>query len=235
LVCESLQPKSAREIGGDELTSKVAAVIPAFNEEATIAAVVRRIASSATVLVVDDGCSDNTAAAARIAGATVLHHLRNLGYDAALATGLHHAIDNGFELAVTLDADGQHSPESLSRFVDELTRGADLVVGVRERTQRISERLFAVVARNCWSIEDPLCGMKGYRLAKFAHAARFDRYQSIGTHYALVAARSGLRIAQIPVPIAPRTGTPRFGSGLRANWKIFRALIVGIVLARQTQ
>ncbi len=71
----------------------------------------------------------------------------------------------------------------------ELEAGTDLVVGVRDRFQRISETLFAFVARTLWRIADPLCGMKGYKLSKLKTIDQLHTYPSIGTELTLLAAR----------------------------------------------
>lgn len=110
-----------------------AAIIPCWNEAATIADIVLRTRSQLPrVFVVDDGSSDATAAAALAAGARVLRHDRNRGKGAALRTGLTAALREGFGWGLTLDADGQHPPESipsLLRCAEET--GAELVVGNR--------------------------------------------------------------------------------------------------------
>lgn len=210
----------------------VAAVIPALNEEAAIERVVRAVAPYARPLVVDDGSSDRTALVARNAGAEVVVHPYNKGYDAALETGLFHAIELGYAYAITLDGDGQHMPATLELFKDRLADGADLVVGVRDRHQRFAETLFALVGRYFWGVKDPLCGMKGYRLELLTKIGHFDSYQSIGTEFTLRAARSAYRIDQVPVVTRERVGSSRFGGGFMANWKILRALILGLVMAR---
>lgn len=212
-----------------ERRAGVAAVVPALNEAATIADVVAGLNANAIVIVVDDGSTDETAQLAAGAGAVVVTHSENRGYDGALGTGVSRAAAMGLTYAVTLDADGQHDPDLLNRFVAALEEGADLVVGVRDKHQRFSERVFAWVGRRAWGIDDPLCGMKGYRLSAFAEAGAFDRYKSIGTAFAIFAARSGLKIVQVAVQTRPRVGTPRFGSGLRANIIILRALALGLL------
>jgi glycosyltransferase involved in cell wall biosynthesis len=211
-----------------KLLLRVAAVIPALNEAAAIAAVVRAIKPYATAIVVDDGSSDGTAEIARSAGAEVVVHPRNRGYDRALESGLLRAVELGFDAAVTLDADGQHDPTLLQRFIDALDQGADLVVGVRDRHQRWSESLFSLVGRARWGLHDPLCGMKAYRRSLIERAVYFDSYGSVGTELALRAVRSGCVIAEVPVPTRPRVGTSRFGGGMKANWRIVRALAHGL-------
>lgn len=211
---------------------QVAAVIPALNESVSIARVIEGILPYAFPIVVDDGSTDETAVIARLAGAEVVQHRKNLGYDRALDTGMNKASGLGYEFAVTLDADGQHNPELLKLFINELFLGADLVVGVRDRHQRFAESLFALIGKMFWKIKDPLCGMKGYRLSLLQRAGQFDSYTSIGTELALRAARSGCRVAEVPVSTRQREGISRFGGGLKANWRILRALFLGIIRAR---
>lgn len=115
-----------------------AAVIPCFNEDSTIAALVSTLRQFLPlVVVVDDGSGDATAVAAAKAGATVIRHGRNHGKGAALRTGLSRARKLGFEWIVTLDGDGQHLPANLPAFLEcaEQT-GALLVVGNRMHNAR---------------------------------------------------------------------------------------------------
>lgn len=87
---------------------KVAIVIPAFNEEHTIAKVVRSLTGFGTVVVVDDGSEDKTAKIAKENGAVVIYHEKNTGYDSALNTGFNKAFGIKSDAVITIDADGQH-------------------------------------------------------------------------------------------------------------------------------
>jgi glycosyltransferase involved in cell wall biosynthesis len=110
-----------------------AAVIPCFNESASIAALVVALRQQLPrVLVVDDGSTDGTPMLASGAGALVFSHARNLGKGAALKTGLSQALKQGFDWAVTLDGDGQHAPEDLPALLRRAEEtGALLVIGNR--------------------------------------------------------------------------------------------------------
>ncbi len=96
----------------------VAVVIPAYNEAATIADIVRRARQQIEpVIVVDDGSRDDTAAQAEASGAVILRQTTNQGKGASLWRGMHYAVEQGAEAIVTLDADGQHRPEDIPKLL----------------------------------------------------------------------------------------------------------------------
>ena len=208
--------------------SRVAIVVPALNESRTIGAVVTGALRSGTPIVVDDGSTDDTGDRARAAGATVVRHDANRGYDGALNSGFARAAEIGCEYVITLDADGQHDPSIIDRFIAALDGGADVAVGIRHRRQRIGESLFAMIARVRWGLRDPLCGMKAYRVDVYRELGHFDSYGSIGTELALFAAKRGKRIVQIPLTTRDRADAPRFGRRFSANMRILRAMILGM-------
>ncbi|HOY62837.1 MAG: Undecaprenyl-phosphate 4-deoxy-4-formamido-L-arabinose transferase [bacterium ADurb.Bin236] len=208
---------------------RLAIIIPAFNEAATIKKVVDAASAIGVVIVANDASSDETALEAGKSGAIVVSHEKNLGYDAALSLGFAEASRRGFEFAATMDADSQHNPENLKSFAAALEAGADVVSGVRPFRARAAESLFSSLTDFLCGIKDPMCGMKGYRMAVYEKLGHFDSYKSIGSELILFAAKLGMRIEQIGISIAPRAGASRFGSSLRANAKIFRAAVIGIV------
>lgn len=213
--------------------NRLAAVIPALNEEQNIEALVRKVLTRAMAIVVDDGSIDDTVQLALKAGAFVVSHKVNKGYDASLETGILAAISLGCEFAVTMDADGQHDPSFLDLFATELETGFDFVIGVRDENQRWSEAVFGSVGTLLWGIRDPLCGMKGYNLKILKNIESLNTYKSIGTEIAVRGAKGGLKISQFRIGIRPRVGVSRFGSGIKANIRIIKALFLGIFFAKR--
>jgi glycosyltransferase involved in cell wall biosynthesis len=122
------------------------------------------------VLVVDDGSTDGTAQVAEAEGATVLRHGQNQGKGAALLTGFRWALEKGFLSAVTLDADGQHDPDEIPRFLTPSQAGADLLIGRRDFSRMPIPRRW-VNPFGSWllslalqhSIEDNQCGYRLHR------------------------------------------------------------------------
>jgi glycosyltransferase involved in cell wall biosynthesis len=193
------------------MEAKVAAVIPAYNEEKHIGDVVRRTRSKLdNVLVVDDGSQDQTAARAREAGAEVIVHEQNRGKGETIKTGLGHWLDRQFDFVIILDADGQHRPEEIDRFVTAALSAEQprMVLGTRMNdvssmplvrrfvNRWMSKQISAVCGQD---IPDTQCG---YRLLHrqlipevLGGAARFD-YE---TEMLIVASRKGFRIASVPI------------------------------------
>ncbi len=109
-------------------------VIPAYNEARRLPRVLRHLARAGyrQVIVVDDASQDETAAAARRAGALVLRHPVNKGQGAALRTGIREALRRKADVIVTFDADGQHRIDEIARLVDPIIRGeVEVTLGSR--------------------------------------------------------------------------------------------------------
>lgn len=208
--------------------SRIAIVIPALNESATIADVVEAAGRYGVPIVVDDGSTDNTAELATQAGGVVASHEDNRGYDAALNSGFKKAAEMGSEIIITVDADGQHDPSLIQKFIEAIDAGADVVIGIRSRRQRLAEHLFALYTNLRFGIKDPLCGMKAYRTVVYKALGHFDSYESIGTELMIFAAMKGCQFSQISFDVRERKGRSRFGQKFAGNYKIFRATLLSL-------
>src|SRR3954469_2371263 len=197
--------------GAQNILDRVAVIIPAYEEEKHVAGVVRRTLEQLNhVLVVDDGSTDETASVARAAGAEVMVHPANRGKGETIKTGLHYWFDRGMEFVVILDADGQHLPEEISRFVALATgpTRAKFVVGNRMNDVARMPAVRRFVNRYMSGQISQVCGQKipdtqcGFRLLHrdlipelFGGAERFD-YE---TEMLIFASRKGYRIDSVPI------------------------------------
>ena len=112
---------------------RILALIPGYQEGPRIAAVVQQAQAFLPCVVVDDGSTDDTAAQAEAAGATVLIQDPNAGKGAALRRGFRYALDQGCEAIVTLDADGQHDPAEIPLFLAAFEASRpELIIGRRD-------------------------------------------------------------------------------------------------------
>jgi glycosyltransferase involved in cell wall biosynthesis len=188
----------------------IAAVIPAYLEEKHIGDVVRRTRQQLDdVLVVDDGSDDQTAARAREAGAEVIVHPQNRGKGESIKTGLRHWLDRQFDYVIILDADGQHLPEEIDRFVNAAsTLDAQLFIGTRMNDLSGMPLLRRIVNRYMSKRISRVCGQKipdtqcGFRMLHrqlvpdvLGGADRFD-YE---TEMLIFASRKGYRIESVPI------------------------------------
>jgi len=206
--------------------SRVVAVIPAFNEAKTIAAVVAGVRGHVDdVIVVDDHSADVTGEAAKRAGAIVLRNAANLGYDGSLNAGFAEAARRGAGIILTFDADGEHDPADVPRLIAPIAENrADIVAGQRPRLAGFAERIFAVYTRLRYGIADPLCGLKAYRRSVYDAVGQFDTVQSIGTELMIKGLHRKFRLALVPIALHRRADISRFyARRLRGNLKILRA------------
>jgi glycosyltransferase involved in cell wall biosynthesis len=216
----------------------VAVVVPAFEAAPTVGDVVarvRRAAPGATVLVVDDGSADDTAARALAAGAAVASHGTNLGKGRALATGLAAAAAlAGARYVVTLDADGQHPPEALPALLVPLEAGAaDLVVGARRREpgvmplgRRCTNWLSSTLVSRAvgFSVPDSQSGFRAMTVGVAARVRAPGRGYEYETEFLLAAAAAGFRLAAVPVPTL-YAGAPSHFRHVRDTLRLARVFL----------
>ena len=208
---------------------RVAVVIPAFNEQKTISKVVRSVKKYGIIIVVNDASTDKTMQLAKDAGALVVNHKENKGYDGALNTGFSKADELNCDAVITFDADGQHDSNNIHTFVKELKKGNDLVLGVRTNTQRFSEWIFKLYTTKRFGWSDPLCGFKGYSMQIYRDRGWFDSFDSIGTELAMYGVINKYKYIEIDVNIFPRIDRPRLSSIVVSNFLIVKSMIKSLL------
>jgi len=114
---------------------KTLVIIPAFNEEGSIRGVIEGVSMTlpqSTILVVNDGSTDGTSEKTKASGGTVLDLPFNLGIGGAMQAGFRYAFEKGYDIAIQVDADGQHDPKEIPKLLHALTeKKADMVIGSR--------------------------------------------------------------------------------------------------------
>jgi glycosyltransferase involved in cell wall biosynthesis len=111
-------------------------IIPAYNEEKTVGSIVKIAKKYADeVVVINDGSKDKTEEMAKKAGAKIIEHEKNKGLGKSLRDGFEYALENDFDIIITLDADGQHDPKEIPKFIKAINEGYDFVLGERDLSQ----------------------------------------------------------------------------------------------------
>ena len=207
---------------------RIIAVVPAYNEAKTIAKVVSTLRPHISkVIVIDDCSTDGTGDIARDAGATVIWHSENKGYDASLNDGFKAAADDAADIIFTFDADGEHDSSNLQRVLGPIVSDvADIVIGQRPENRHWSEVIFSLYTRTHFGIQDPLCGFKAYRRRVYDAVGFFDSRQSIGTELMIRGIQHGFRLACVPITLNTRADASRFYAlNLQGNLKILRGML----------
>jgi glycosyltransferase involved in cell wall biosynthesis len=197
----------------------LAVVIPAYNEEPTVAAVIEDIPREAAglpieVIVVVDGARDRTAEVARKTGALVCDVPLNRGQGAALRLGYWLARARGARVIATIDADGQYDPQQLGRVVEPIISGrADFVSGSRRLGKELTTdkvrhlgvivfgALFSMMVRS--RVTDPACGLRAMR-AEVTAAVTLEQPQYQASELMISAALHGYRLAEVPTTMIDR-------------------------------
>ncbi|WP_421740931.1 glycosyltransferase family 2 protein [Cellulomonas sp.] len=228
-------------------------IVPAWNEQATVGAVIDEISRTlpeADVLVVNDGSTDRTTEVARAAGARVLQLPVNLGVGGAMRAGYKYAFREGYRRTVQLDADGQHDPAEVRRLMSTMDDlDANVVIGARfagvgsyqvRGPRRWSMKVLSVVlSRVCGAqLTDTTSGFKAcdreaIRLFSTNYPAEYlgDTVESL-----VVGARAGLRIRQVGVEMRERAGGQPSHSPIRAAVFLVRAILaLFIALSRPSE
>ncbi|MBN1918856.1 MAG: glycosyltransferase family 2 protein [Verrucomicrobia bacterium] len=214
---------------------KICALIPAYQEAARIAEVVRGCAQYvAEVLVVDDGSGDATAERAEQAGASVIVHKRNAGKGAAIRTGFDYVRGHDFDAVIILDADGQHDWNEIPRFVEKANEtGAAVVLGnrmsdvadmprLRRWTNRTTSRILGRLAGQ--RLADSQCGFRLLRASVLADLDLKTANYETESEMLLQAAWAGHRIVDLPIRTIYNEA-PSHIHKVRDTWRFIRLVL----------
>jgi glycosyltransferase involved in cell wall biosynthesis len=226
--------------GNPKSSASITVFFPCYNEQGNVARVVERadtvlsrIGADYEIIVVDDGSADDTGRiadeiAARNRRIQVIHHARNLGYGAALQSGIHAATK---DLVFYSDGDGQFDIEELPPWLPLMDQ-YDIVVGYRMNRR---DNVFRKLAGHLWTkltcllfsldIRDIDCAFKLYKRAVFVDMKLESTGALISTEILARAARKGYTIAQKGVHHYPRTAGRQTGANLKVILRAFRELL----------
>lgn len=216
-------------------------IIPAYNEGRKVGTLVERIKDlgmEVDIAVVDDGSADDTASAARMAGAKVISLPCNLGYGGALQTGFRYALRNGYKYAVQIDADGQHEPSYIPKLLEPVRAGvADVALGSRfmgigeyksTLARSMGMRLFGGIASLIIGREvtDPTTGFQALNRDVIRFYAS-DNYpvDFPDADVLIMLHRARLKSVEVPVMMYPRVEGKSMHSGLKPLYYVFKMFL----------
>ncbi len=225
-------------------------IMPAHNEAGNLPRVIAEVRAAAPgydLVVIDDGSSDQTAAVAARLGAAVVTLPVNLGYGGAVQTGFRYADRHSYDLAVVMDADGQHDPAGVPLLAGAVETGeVDVAIGSRFRgrmdyhqpwVKRVGMSVFAWTVSRITrrEVTDPTSGFQALNRP----ALRFFAYDNYPSDYPdadtlLVLHYAGFSVGEIPVTMRERISGVSMHSGWKPIYYVLKMwLAIGIVLLRQ--
>ncbi len=232
------------------MPSRVLVIVPAWNEQDALAATIKDVRATnpdVDLLVVDDGSRDRTARVAAENGALVCRLPYNLGVGGAMRAGYRFAIRHGYDVAVQIDADGQHDPAYLPSLLEQLDRGdggADLVIGARFAGEGEPYRVSLLRRLAMTLLARTLSRMAKTRLTDVTSGFRVANRRAItvfAAHYPaeylgdtvesmVIAIRAGCSVTQVPVQMRVRQGGQASQTPFKAALYLSRA-VVALALA----
>lgn len=220
---------------------KTLIIIPAYNEEKNIGAVLESIQQEAPgipILVINDGSADNTESVARGLGASVITLPYNSGYGAALQTGFKVAAKKNFSIVIQMDSDGQHDPKNVQELIKEVQKeGTDVVIGSRYLADNSYKTSFArhagififgkIASLFCGQkITDPTSGFQALK-GRAVHFAASDNYPPDypDADFIILMHRYGLKIKEIPVTMRASPEKVSMHHGHKTVYYIFKMFL----------
>lgn len=213
-----------------EETLAISVVSATWNERETLPALVQGIHEALDrvrheIIIVDDSSPDGTyTLASKLADKAICK--KREGQSIALLTGIREA---KHPIVVTIDADLENDPANIPTLVQTLQEGYEVVVAVRPKLPRLSERLFATTVGKRIGVTDVLSNFRAMRTDQVKQITLGLR-ETFGAEFLIRARRLGLRIGQIQVAETPRRSRPSIGGTLTANLRILKALVISLII-----
>ncbi len=233
------------------LDRKTLILIPAYNEEDTIADVLHNIhgecGSNVDVLVINDGSRDHTVERAREAGAIVVSHIYNMGYGVSLQTGYKYAVDHNYEFIIQMDADGQHDVCNIGSIYNELVKDKhhyDIVIGSRflAEDNKMKVGIAKKVAISFFNaaiklvtrkkFTDPTSGLQGLSRRAFTAYSLYDNFDTNYPDANIITKMllNGYKLKEVPAVMHSRENGVSMHSGLLKNISYMFTVTLNIVV-----
>jgi glycosyltransferase involved in cell wall biosynthesis len=223
------------------MVNHVTVVIPAYNEERTIAAVIQglRARGFGKVIVVDDGSSDRTSELACQKGVVLLRHIVNRGLGGALGTGIKGALRFKPEIIVTFDADGQHDPSDIWQLIEPIEKGqADVVIGSRQEnsegiptSRRLAHRVANLVTHFLFGIRttDSQSGLRAFSYEAASRIHITTSGMEVSSEIVAEIGRNCLRYTEVPIKAIYTDYSLSKGQSLKLGLRTLSKLVMAKV------
>ncbi len=230
---------------------KVVVTLTALNEAKNIKKVIPNIIKQGfDCILVDDGSTDGTAELAKELGASVASHIKNLGQGYAVLTSFKLALKSDYDIIIEMDADGQHNPEEIPKFIDKINEtGADIVVGSRilgtnYPTAPFFRKTFLPYFTSLinmitgYQMTDAMCGFRAFRSTSLKKIAplldKMLEPQYLAAEMFIRFSSEGLKVEEVPINLSDRASGVSYKGFIRYGIGVLKAIIRTILVRKLT-
>lgn len=210
---------------------EVAIIVPCYNEKETILKVYKRIKKYGKILIVDDCSIDDTQKILIKKKIKFLKNKKNIGYEASIINGMKHVLRNWkkVKFIITIDADDELSSQSVPLLLKSLLKNNfDIMVGSRNKLNRISEYFLKLIFNFKFGIKDPISGLKIYRIKVIKKIINLISKNFFLVDILIISYYKNFSIGSSSIFVNKRKGKPRVGNNLLVNMKIFNIIFNSI-------
>ena len=206
--------------------SHIVFIVPARNEELTIATVLSKILKFGHVILINDASTDNTYRIANNFKINILNNKTNIGYQKSIIKGINEAKKLNYKYAITFDADGQHKYSDIDTFLNYFKKGYDFILGERVFYNRFSEKILSYFSHKYLNTKDIISGMKGYNISKLKVLNINYKMNTFCCELSFdIINNKQFRYISIPISVSKRNDNSRLGTSIFVNLKILLIIL----------
>lgn len=208
--------------------NKVVIIIPCYNEEETIIKVCNKAKKYGKILVVDDNSKDHTKQKLIKKKINHISNKKNLGYEGTVIKGFKHVLSTykNAKYVATLDADLELLPHYIPKLVKKLEKSkSDIVVGYRNKMNRISEDFLNIIFFIKYKIKDPICGLKLYKTSLLKKTIYKVSSKLFLVDLIYLSLNYNFNIKNFSIKVNRRIDNPRVGGTIFTNIKILKIIL----------
>ena len=206
---------------------RLAIIIPAKNEEKTIAKVIKDLKKFGDIFVIDDGRQDETISIIKKLNINIIKKPKSVGYEKSVWKGIKLVIKKKkYKFIATFDADGEHNPNF---FKNLIYSNFDILIAKRNKYNRASEYIFSFFSKKIFYINDMLSGLRVYKVKHLKSILNLLKFGYINTHILILSRIYGFKIKEKKMKVSVRKDNSRFGNGILINLYIVFVTFKGII------
>ena len=212
------------------MKSQFIIVVPVLNEEKTLRNIILKCRNHGDLIFINDYSTDKSIEIIKKYKAKSINHKSNLGYQASILSGFLYAKKKNYKYLIFIDADEELPIRNLKKVKKLLKENNDIVTGIRDKKNRILEKLFSITSFIFWNIRDPMCGMKGYNIKKIHNIKKNFTKETFATEILFRLLKKNFSIKQISIKVRKRKNNSKVGNGIKIQIMILKSIFLSLII-----